>query len=391
MKKFFIIFLALFAENIFAQYGITITSNYISDDNLFKQSNKIYSNISSSGIGVFYNHFDENSQLKFGYDLGINAYNNFSSGNNNTNTAQIGYAVSSDDEEKLFTVLASYSGKTTIDNFQSYNEKDFSLGASFQFAYNDNHSGDFRYNFNKINYENFSDFNYSESVLGYTSSFNWETKTALFFDMNIGYKIYTTDLYVTTEETTGTSSLITKGKAYGRLKNASGKNSSAKLDGNNLQLLLSGKIAQSIFDNLGSHLSYSFRSNFINNSRAILIDDQYYSDDDIFEDPYGYQGHEFGFGFTYLLPYKISIKTDLDYQIKNYENSYLENSKLLNKKDYMLLFYIRLQKSFSLFENFLEELNVNLNYVFQKNNSNISEFSFSNNIFILGINTKLNF
>jgi hypothetical protein len=394
MKKYTIILIAVLFEKAISQVGINFSSTFYSDDNIFKNQKKNYSNLSTSNASVFYNHFTENSQLKFSYGLNLNSYENYSAANNNTNSVDLAYALSNESEEQLLTLSLFYSGKTVKSDYKIYEENNITFFSGFDCTFNDVHCGTVRYKFNKINYTNFSDFSFIENVLGYTSAFTWQTKTSLFFDANLGYKIYSNDAYIFKNDSARSNLWTTKGNGFGKQKKVGETifTSAQKMDNDNIQLLLSGKIAQSLFENLGAFFSYSFRFNVENNSRSIMISNTYFSDDNMFDDYYGYTGHELNFGLTYKLPLNITIKSSLEYYNKKYANEYPDiNNKISERTDNKLLYNLRLYKSFDLFESFLDKLNIYLYYVYQNNNSNIKLFNYTNNIFAVGFNTSIIF
>ena len=159
----------------------------------------------------------------------------------------------------------------------------------------------------------------------------------------------------------------------GKMKNIIGiVSNTTKLDDGNVQLLLTGKIAQSLYDNLGAYLAYSFRYNLENNSRSIMISDYYFSDDNLFDDNYGYGGHDLEMGFTYIMPLSLTLKSSFEYTYKKYANEYPDIiDSLKERNDDKLLFNIRLSRSFELFESLLNKLNVYLSYVY--NTLNLSK------------------
>lgn len=393
MKKFFILFLMFFVlEKILSQPAITISSSFISDDNIFKLSEKKYSNITSMNINPYYNYFTDNSQLKISYNLNSNLYNNYSVVNNLQNLFEIGYAYNTN-EENLFLITGSYNKKTVKDEYDIYDEENILATLLYDFIINENHSGEIRYNFSNIKYKNIPDFSYLEHVLGYTSSFNWETKTTLIFDLNIGYKIYTNDIYSITNSS-DTNYFTPKGKGYGsRLKMIiSNSSSQSKSNNSNLQVLLTGKIAQSIFNNLGASLSFSIRKNLINNSRVITNNDNFFSDDNLFDDNYGYNENDFEITTTFLPFTDLSIKNSFEYKIKKYENVYPDDkNNLLDRKDNKYLYILKINKSFDIFENILNKINIYIYYVYIYNFSNINIYTYSNNIFGIGMTTTITF
>ncbi|HEY9188119.1 MAG TPA: hypothetical protein VIR55_09475 [Ignavibacteria bacterium] len=393
MKTLLLFCLGIIFFNIsLSQPGIYISSSYISDDNLFKNSNKNFSNISSSNINAFYNYFTDNSQLKFSYNFNLNSFNNFPNANNNINAIDIGYAYNFDDETILL-ISGNFSGKTVKEEYNIYKENDFSLSSSYDFSYNEIHSAQIRYNYSNVSYTNLPDFSYSEHVFGYTSTFTWQTKTTLFLDFNLGYKIYSNDM-ITYYTTNDTSFVTPKGYGYGaKLKTIiNSKSISKNSPDNNLQFLFTTKIAQSIIDNLGVSLSYSLRKSIINNSRYILGNDYYFSNDNLFDDNYSYNENDFEMNLTYLIFTDLILKSSFEYQIKKYLNKYPdENNDYIERNDNKYLFLMHLSKNFNLFDKILEKLNIYLYYIYTNNNSNVKYYNYNNNIFGLGLTAAITF
>ena len=136
--------------------------------------------------------------------------------------------------------------------------------------------------------------------------------------------------------------------------------------------------------------NYSFRVNLENNSRTILVSDYYFSDDNLFDDSYGFGGHEIELGFTYKAPYDITMKNSFGYSYKKYENQFPDiDQKLKERTDDKLLYNLHLSKQISLFDSYLETLNIYFSYTYLKNSSDINLFNYSNSIFAIGLNTTI--
>lgn len=172
----------------------------------------------------------------------------------------------------------------------------------------------------------------------------------------------------------------------------SNSSSQSKSNNSNLQVLLTGKIAQSIFNNLGASLSFSIRKNLINNSRVITNNDNFFSDDNLFDDNYGYNENDFEITTTFLPFTDLSIKNSFEYKIKKYENVYPDDkNNLLDRKDNKYLYILKINKSFDIFENILNKINIYIYYVYIYNFSNINIYTYSNNIFGIGMTTTITF
>jgi hypothetical protein len=57
-------------------------------------------------------------------------------------------------------------------------------------------------------------------------------------------------------------------------------------------------------------------------NRDLIAGPDYVSDDEIFDDHYSYEGHEFEIGYTQILPYGIMMKIQFDHFIKYYNNKF---------------------------------------------------------------------
>jgi hypothetical protein len=288
------------------------------------------------------------------------------------------------------------SGKAAYDVF---NENNWNILGTYKFKLTENISNNIGYIFNSIKYPYLSELSYSEHILNYNANISFETKTSDIIEINLGLKNYSESFYGITDQAVNANShssggfLYNTGTGYGKWN---GKGSGPGMNQNlTSQILLTNRIAQSISDNAGMQLTYSYRYNLLKNSRSSFLGSSFVSDDALFDDHYGYGGHELDLGLTQILPYGILMKANAEYQKKNYYNqfntSFDENSVLSDRNDNKYIVSFSLQRKFKISENTIGPMDVNLGYSFQKNNSSINLFNYKANILFLGISTTLNF
>jgi len=111
----------------------------------------------------------------------------------------------------------------------------------------------------------------------------------------------------------------------------------------------------------------------------------YSSEDDLFDDPYSYGGHEIGAALTQLLPWQITAKLGYDYLLKNYDYEALDLSgePLASgdmRKDTRNIFWLSLTKKML----FIRRMQVSFDLYFLENDSNDPYFNYDNTVFTFG-------
>ncbi len=86
------------------------------------------------------------------------------------------------------------------------------------------------------------------------------------------------------------------------------------------QAVLAVLVAQSLAANTGFSLRYQTRINTTSDRFFLSGEETGYSDDeDIFNDRYDYEGHEWTFRLTQLLPRRLGLEIEGGYEIRNYD------------------------------------------------------------------------
>jgi hypothetical protein len=393
-------FLILLSENLFSQFSINFSTMGYYDDNILRSKNKSSTFLSSTSLGTAFDLERNNSLLKLSYNANLSYFDNIPAKNFNEHTFLTDYTLLLDSQETGLNIGGGYSFRSDKDIYSIYDEKNLGLYLNLKFDFTDNISALSGYSFNSIKYPNLSQLSYIEHILNFSSNFSFQTKTAYIFEANIGLKKYSeklTNLTIPID----TLSMPKHGSGWHFNweddNNSNTGNISTPQTNDNLtsQILISNRISQSIYDNLGVQLTYSWRINLKNNDRFLYSGDHFSPDDNIFDDHYSFEGHEFNLGFTQLLPLGMILKTDAEYLIKNYTNKYSSgtdiNSPLIDRNDKKFIITLNLKKNFSFEDSIFNPLKISLYYIYQNNESPVDYYKYTSNSLFLNLSTTINF
>lgn len=193
------------------------------------------------------------------------------------------------------------------------------------------------------------------------------SKTTLALETNLGIKTYTN----APPETISTSAGMGKGKYI--------------IDDSNpsvIQLAGNIRIAQSIFDKTGLSLAFGYQRNLQQETRY-LPSGYIISDDDLFDDNYGYEGPGFEATLTQILPWSMMGKVSFNYLHKKYVNrpayDLLDSIKADVRVDKVSYLSVIIEKEFF----WLNGLTVSLMYDFIRNTSNDEFYNYKNNVWAI--------
>ncbi|MDZ7317730.1 MAG: hypothetical protein ONB11_01135 [candidate division KSB1 bacterium] len=180
------------------------------------------------------------------------------------------------------------------------------------------------YQFRQRVYWDLSELTYSEQTAFLTIKHFFPTRTTVIGQLNWGYKQFartaTADrMVVTTNPNSGRGHGYRYGKGqqmFHRDSTVTAYNLSAATAS---QLRLNVLLAQSIFATTGISLQYQRQLALSQDNRYLLgVDYFYYQNDDLFDDPYSFESHEWEAMLTQMLPWSITMKLAAFQVDKNY-------------------------------------------------------------------------
>jgi hypothetical protein len=160
------------------------------------------------------------------------------------------------------------------------------------------------------------------------------------------------------------------------------------------QVQVSLRIGQALTAKTGISLQYLRRLNL--SKQDYFGEIQYASlikEEDIFDDPYSYHGHEFSAAMTRLLPWSMTFKTGFDHYLKTYLSEALDLDgypvePATARLDTRQIIWFTLRKTFPK-TSFLKNMILSLDYYYLRNHSNDSYFDYDNSI--IGMGTDFSF
>lgn len=175
-------------------------------------------------------------------------------------------------------------------------------------------------------YSNLESFSYAEHFLFARLTHSFPSRTTLVLETNYGRKIYLQQTStVGIDSPTGNNWHYGEhGGGMGRMWNGGGSDNGAMIPSSRPQVgqwvaLL--RVAQSLTANTGLSGEFTVRRNHANAVRYLAGQVAgYTSEDELFDDRYGYESEEVSLNFTQLLPWQMSLKLGGEVQWKNYPN-----------------------------------------------------------------------
>lgn len=235
-------------------------------------------------------------------------------------------------------------------------------------------------------YENLPEFSHYEHQLFGRFSWFLPSNTSLILYGRYGLKDYQSQTIATVvADSLGSNS--ERGRGHGR--GGTSVVYSEVQTPSTSQFIGSVKVGQSVTPSTGLSVQYLRRINLTNPARYSTIAGEvwtYNTEDDLFDDPYGYEGHEISTALTQMLPWQMIVKLGYDRYIKkySYEAFDLEGLSLAEDRDDTRdLIWFSISKRFSqqgAFRNF----QIYLDFYYLSNDSNDPYFNYDNNVFTFG-------
>lgn len=180
------------------------------------------------------------------------------------------------------------------------------------------------YQFRHRSYWNLPELTYSEQLVFLTIKHFFPTRTTVIGELNWGHKTFAHGA-AADQMVVNTNPNSPKGRGYRHGPQKPIFHSDSTVTAYNLTAAaaelwrLSLLLAQSVFPTTGLSLQYQRQLAPSHNNRYLLgVDYFYYPNDDLFDDPYSFQSHEWEATLTQLLPWSCSLKLRTYRMEKNY-------------------------------------------------------------------------
>ena len=291
------IIISLFALNamVRAQFAAqaTITSMY--DDNVNNNYLPISDRVTEAALNLAHDWTSESSNAQIFYMGAINYYSAITERTYHSHSMGATYSKLFDDDGKTLLNLGGTFGlRVGRDDYTFYDNNIISVYANVKHTFTEQVVGKAGYSFRSVRFPELPDFNYAEHNGSVQATFFLPTSTTIILETDIGTKIYSTP------NDDSTLSSASQGQGMGRRMLSASSPAVTQVAG-------IARVGQAVMDGTGLSVTASYQWNVQKESRYLTSDYGTISDDEIFDDHYGYEGTQSSVMLTQLFPSNIHM------------------------------------------------------------------------------------
>ena len=327
-----LVFTTMVISNAYAQVGFESHISTMYDDNILNNYQQISDKISTLSLDAGYGFDGTHWDARVFYDGALNYYQSVTDRTNQFHSVQASFTLySGEDEENVLNVGFSYGQGFYRGSNTYYDHAQLAATVQYKQFLGDLVINNLGYTFRSIGFSEMSDFSYSEHALSGSFSFALPTQTTLIVQTDLGAKFY---------------SMPNTNEADGMRKGGVSYVPSV------IQFAPLVRIGQSIVDGTGLSLTTKYQWNIQKQTRYLSSSFGAISDDELFDDHYGYEGLQSSLMLTQILPESMLLRMSGTLQSRLYSSlaAYdLEGNTLSSqRKDQRTSLSILLQKSFEM-------------------------------------------
>jgi hypothetical protein len=284
-----VVLLAVLPTTSRAQFSLETSLTTMYDDNIqnnyFQISDKISTLNANAGYGMEGNTWS----ARLFYDGGVNYYQNVIARTNQFHSGNVLFVHNSgDDAENTLSLGLSYGQGSYRESYSFYGHSLLSASANYKQFLSDNIINKVGYTVRLMNFSQLDDFSYSEHAFSANFSFALPTMTTVIVQTDLGAKFYSTS--------------APEAESGGMRKGMSSITPSVTQ--------MSGMIraGQSIVEGTGLSLTLRYQWNIQKQTRYLSSEYGVMSDDELFDDHYGYEGLQTSLMLTQVISESMLLK-----------------------------------------------------------------------------------
>lgn len=351
------------------EFSIDTQSGYAS--NAFANYNMLPDYYTTVNATVNNDWLSDSNGLRWYYRGSLDAFQKYTNRTYQTHTTGINLYQNFDDYGNRVNAGFEMSKRIHSEDYEWYEMAQYDLFVNGKFILADQLYGYLGLNVRWREYSLLDAFSHNQTVLFARISSFFDTGTTMIFEADI-----LTKSYYPANETSNIENLpeiVTVG------------------DGNSQQFVGLIKAAQSLTPTTGLSLQFLLRRNLMSSVRYLgTTTGYYYSDEELFDDVYGYNSEEFSASIKKHLPWKLRLSLGSDLRLKNYDKRLaldLEGNAFADerlRKDDKWAHWLSLSKSLKLANN-MSPLSISLNWSFINNKSNDPYYDYQSSYFTIGL------
>ncbi|MFQ5769807.1 MAG: hypothetical protein ACE5HX_04690 [bacterium] len=384
------------AHSVFAQWTKSFAVNTSYDDNAFRNYAGLSDYATQISAYLAKDFGEENWQSRWFYRGSFDIFAQYDE--RNYHYHQVGAAWSRLLNDRENTLNLGINGKLRS-NRSAYDYYNFTEAAgygNFKFKFGYSTAVNLGYKIRSRWYSNIPDLSYIEHDFFVRYTHFFATRTTFMIAGEYGRKQYQEQI---TEDNLAQWNMDDYGShrgGMGHMWNGGWFNNinSTSVKPSVGQWLGQIRLAQSLTSSTGLSTDFMLRSNPGDGVRYLAGQvSGYTTEDELFDDPYGYESEEFGATLTQLLPWELTFKAGVESKWKDYDNrpaldlngETLPSGEL--REDRQVVTWLRLSKSFNLLEG--KSANLIAEFYWMDNQSNDLYYDFQVTLLSLGIATSL--
>lgn len=355
LSKFTVIFLLVFAAQSQAQWtkNLSLTTSY--DDNAFRNYTGLSDYATQILAYVARDNSGDNWHSRLFYRGYVNLFTEYN--DRNYHAHQLGFAWSRSLNEAGNALNLGVNGslRANGDLYNYYDYREASGYGNVKFNLDPASSTNLGYKIRGRWYSNLPELSYAEHYLFARLTHVFESRTTLMLEGNYGLKIYREQTIVASTSGTNVGHYGRHSGGMGHLSgNGDNMGDSTSSQARVSQLEGKVRLSQSLTGSTGLSVEGSLSRNPVDGVRYLAGQvSGYTTEDELFDDRYGYETEEFSTTLTQLLPLEMQFRTGLVTAWKDYVNrpaldlngEALPSGELRN--DRQLVAWFSLDKSFN--------------------------------------------
>jgi len=301
------ILLLLWTSGGAAQWSGGIQVATLLDDNAFNNYLQIDDRLTEVSLQGAYDWETETSNLQLFYTATLDYFALLPSRSFQVHSSGLVFSHTADeDEQTLVNVGGTFTLRDNRDDFTIYDHSQVSLYGNLRSYFSDVLRVSAGYTFRSVWFSEWSELNYLEHTLFIQPAISLPTRTTFILQADLGFKGYTTPN-----------------------PNDSGSDGPARRMGRSgtevatpgvTQLSGSLRIGQGLAERTGLSLTASYQVSLAKESRYLSFEDGLLTDDEIFDDHYGYDGPLVSLMLTQILPADFRVRASGSLQERRYSN-----------------------------------------------------------------------
>ncbi len=297
----------LLSTPAFSQWSAGLYVGMLVDDNSFNNYLQINDRITELSLGTGYEWETEESNLGLSYSGVLNAFAVIPSRTFSVHSAAASYdRLFGEEEATLLTTGLTYSLRDNRDKYTVYDHTQLSLQANLRHYVSESFLIKGGYAFRSASFAELPDFDYVEHALFVQSGWTLPTRTTILLQADIDFKKYLTS-------NIDTAASLSSGYGYRRQR---GSESTPGVT----QIIGTLKIGQGIAQGTGLSVMGQYQVSLQKESRYLTFSDGTLTDDELFDDHYGYEGPLVNAMLTQFLPADIRVRVSGTLQQRRYND-----------------------------------------------------------------------